>query len=60
MDLRAALLRLDPDERALLAMRYGAGFDSNELAIATGKSPGSIRQRLKRLVDRLREDLSHD
>jgi RNA polymerase sigma-70 factor (ECF subfamily) len=60
MDLRAALLRLDPDERALLAMRYGAGFDSHELAIATGKSPGSIRQRLKRLVDRLREDLSHD
>jgi RNA polymerase sigma factor (sigma-70 family) len=60
LDLRAALLRLDPDERALLAMRYGAGFDSNELAIATGKSPAAVRQRLKRLVDRLREDLSHD
>jgi RNA polymerase sigma-70 factor, ECF subfamily len=60
VDLRAALLRLDPDDRALLAMRYGAGFNSNELAIATGKSPEAIRQRLKRLVDRLREDLSHD
>ncbi len=60
VDLRAALLRLDPDDRALIAMRYGAGFNSNELAIATGKSPAAIRQRLKRLVDRLREDLSHD
>jgi DNA-directed RNA polymerase specialized sigma24 family protein len=41
-------------------MRYGMGFDSSELAIATGKTPAAIRQRLKRLVDRLREDLSHD
>ena len=36
VDLRAALLRLDPDDRALLAMRYVAGFDSTELATATG------------------------
>jgi DNA-directed RNA polymerase specialized sigma24 family protein len=48
---------MDPDDRALLAMRYGAGFKSNELAIATGKTPAAIRQRLKRLVDRLRDDL---
>jgi RNA polymerase sigma-70 factor (ECF subfamily) len=58
IDLRAAMLRLDPDDRALLVMRYGAGFNSNELAIATGKKPAAIRQRLKRLADRLREDLS--
>jgi RNA polymerase sigma-70 factor (ECF subfamily) len=58
VDLGAALRRLDPDDRALLVMRYGAGFDSNELAIATGKKPAAIRQRLKRLLDRLREDLS--
>ncbi len=58
VDLRAALRRLDPDDRALLTMRYGAGFNSNELATATGRSPAAIRQRLKRLVDRLREDLS--
>jgi len=57
VDLREALLRLDPDDRALIAMRYGAGFNSTELAIATGKTPSAIRQRLKRLVDRLREDL---
>ena len=57
LDLRAAMARLDPDDRALLAMRYGAGFDSTELALATGKKPAAIRQRLKRLLDRLREEL---
>ncbi len=60
LDLRAALARLQPDDAALLAMRYVAGFDSNELGIAVGKSPAAIRQRLKRLLDRLREDLSDD
>ena len=60
VDLWAAVRRMDPDDRALLTMRYGMGFDSNELAIATGKTPAAIRQRLKRLVDRLREDLSHE
>jgi RNA polymerase sigma factor (sigma-70 family) len=58
IDLRAALQRLDPDDRALLAMRYGAGFGANELATATGKSPAATRQRLKRLLDGLREDLT--
>jgi RNA polymerase sigma-70 factor (ECF subfamily) len=60
VDLRAALRRLDADDRALLVMRYGAGFTSTELSIASGKSPAAIRQRLKRLVDRLREDLIDD
>ena len=58
MDVREAISRLQPDDRALLALRYVAGFDSNDLAIATGKKPAAIRQRLKRLLDRLREDLT--
>jgi RNA polymerase sigma-70 factor (ECF subfamily) len=58
LDLREAISRLDADDRALIAMRYVAGFDSNELALATGKSPAAVRQRLKRLLDRLREDLT--
>jgi RNA polymerase sigma-70 factor (ECF subfamily) len=58
MDLNAALDRLDPDDRALLAMRYVAGFDSNELAIAIGISPSGTRNRLERLRKRLREELS--
>lgn len=58
MDLDAALDRLEPDDRALLAMRYVAGFDSNELAIAFGLSPSGTRKRLERLRQRLREELS--
>lgn len=57
VDLRAALARLDPRDAALLAMRYVAGFDSNELAAATGISPSGTRSRLERLLRRLREDL---
>ena len=57
VDLRAALSRLDPDDAALLAMRYVAGFDSNELATATGISPSGTRSRIERLLKRLREDL---
>lgn len=58
LDLREAISRLDADDRALLAMRYVAGFDATELALATGRSPAAVRQRLKRLRDRLREELT--
>lgn len=57
LDLRQAMSRLDPDDRALLAMRFIAGFDSNELATATGISPSGTRSRIERLLKRLREDL---
>jgi RNA polymerase sigma-70 factor (ECF subfamily) len=57
MDLRSALGRLDPDDRALLAMRYVAGFDSNELAVALGISPSGARNRLERPRRRLRQEL---
>jgi RNA polymerase sigma-70 factor (ECF subfamily) len=57
IDLDAAMSRLDPDDRALLAMRYVAGFDSNELAQAIGISPSGTRSRIERLLKRLREDL---
>jgi RNA polymerase sigma-70 factor (ECF subfamily) len=58
IDLDEAMARLDPDDRALLAMRYVAGFDSNELTAATGISPSGTRSRLERLLRRLREDLN--
>jgi RNA polymerase sigma factor (sigma-70 family) len=58
MDLYAAMARLDPDDRALLAMRYVAGFDSSELAAATGISPSGTRSRIERALKRLRKDLS--
>ncbi len=57
LDMQAALEHLDPDDRALLALRYVAGFDSSELSSATGISPAGTRTRLKRLLDRLRQEL---
>ncbi|HEX8026715.1 MAG TPA: sigma-70 family RNA polymerase sigma factor [Candidatus Limnocylindrales bacterium] len=57
MDLRNALARLDPSDRALIAMRYLAGFDATELAFATGRSPSGTRARLARLLQRLEKDL---
>ena len=60
MDLHAALARLAPDDAALLAMRQVAGFDSNELAVATGISPSGTRSRIERLLKKLREELGDD
>jgi RNA polymerase sigma factor (sigma-70 family) len=60
IDLRAAMARLDPDDRALLAMRYVAGFNATELATAIGLSPPGTRARLARLLARLKQELDHE
>jgi RNA polymerase sigma factor (sigma-70 family) len=60
IDLRNALARLDPIDRALLAMRYIAGFDATELAFAIGRSPSGTRARLARLLQRLEKELGDE
>lgn len=60
LDLANSLAKLDPSDRALLALRYVAGFDSTELGRATGRSASGTRARLARLLDRLRKDLGDD
>jgi RNA polymerase sigma-70 factor (ECF subfamily) len=60
LDLAAALARLNPADRALLALRYVAGLNSTELASATGLTPSGTRARLQRLLDRLRLELRDD
>ena len=57
IDLRDAMRRLDPDDRALLTMRYVLGFDATELSHAIGISPSGTRTRLERLLERLRREL---
>ncbi len=57
LDMLTALGDLDPEERTLLVLRYGLGFDATELAGVLGMSPAGTRQRLKRLLDRLRQEL---
>lgn len=57
IDLQNALARLKPEDRALIALRYVAGFDSTELAGVMHMSPPGTRARLARLLDRLRSEL---
>lgn len=57
IDLVDALAHLEPHDRMLLALRYVAGFDSFEIAEATGRSASGTRARLARLLERLRKEL---
>ena len=58
VDLRDAMRRLDPEDRALLTLRYVLGFDATEISAVLGPSPAAVRQRLHRLLARLRQELS--
>jgi RNA polymerase sigma-70 factor (ECF subfamily) len=58
IDIANALSGLPAEDRALLALRYVADLDSNEIAGLLGGSPSGVRSRLARLLHRLREDLS--
>jgi len=57
LDLLGAMDRLAPEDRALIAMRYIAGFDATELAAAVGLSAPGTRARLARILGHLREEL---
>lgn len=46
------------DERRLLAFRFAVGMSSAEIGAALGISAGAARHRLKRVLDKLREDLA--
>ncbi|MFN8520284.1 MAG: RNA polymerase sigma factor [Chloroflexota bacterium] len=58
LDLAAALARLHPDDRALLALRYVVGLNASELAHAIHMSAPGTRARLARLLARLRKELT--
>lgn len=60
IDLADALARLDPQDRAIVGLRFIAGFDSEEIGRAVGLTPSNVRTRLHRLLERLRRDLEHD
>ncbi len=57
VDLAAALQRLSPQDRTIVAMRYLVGLTSVEIGQAIGMSPPGVRAKLARLLDRLWEDL---
>jgi RNA polymerase sigma factor (sigma-70 family) len=60
LDLVRALNRIDPDDRALLALRYVVGLDAAEVGALTGRSASGTRARLSRINARLRLDLGDD
>ena len=59
-EIRQALLKLDKSERSLLLMRYDSELKITELAHILGISAASVRRRLARALDQLREAVKDD
>jgi RNA polymerase sigma-70 factor (ECF subfamily) len=56
----ALLAGLDARQRQLIALRFGAGLDFNEIAQVLGKKPTAVRVALHRVVEELRRRNEHD
>ena len=54
LDLRAALDRLSPGQRAVLVLRYWEGLDVNETASALRCSPGTVKSQTSSAIAALR------
>ena len=54
--LRRAVQKLPPDERAIVALRFGADLTLNEIAELTGERRTTIEGRLYRGLRRLRDE----
>jgi RNA polymerase sigma factor (sigma-70 family) len=53
--VRAALAKLDPRERDLIALKFAAGLRNAEIARVLGISPSTAGTRLHRVIEKLRE-----
>ncbi|MHC4174497.1 MAG: RNA polymerase sigma factor [Planctomycetota bacterium] len=53
--LRTAIEKLSPDRRALLTLRYHEGFDISQIAEILGVPEGTVKSRLHRTLDQLRQ-----
>jgi RNA polymerase sigma-70 factor (ECF subfamily) len=58
--LRGLIRSLPSDQQHLLALRYGAGLDYEEICALIGGNPGAIRVRMHRLLESLRRRYSDD
>lgn len=56
--VRAALARLDADDREILQLTSWEGLQPSEIALALGLSPATVRTRLHRARQRLRRKLT--
>jgi RNA polymerase sigma-70 factor, ECF subfamily len=60
IDLANALRKLDPQDRALIALRYVAELDSASIGQEMGLTASGARVRLHRLLARLRKEVGDD
>jgi RNA polymerase sigma-70 factor (ECF subfamily) len=58
--LVAALNRLGPKDRLVLAYRWFEGMSETEMAVALGCRPGTVKSRLSRAMARLRIELGEE
>ena len=56
-ELLAAVNRLRPEDRLVVAYRYWFDLSESEMAEAMGCRPGTVKSRLSRALDRLRNEL---
>ena len=59
-ELKAAILRLTPDQQEAIALRYSAGLSAEEAAQVMGRRAGTVRGLTFRAIESLRRLLSHD
>ena len=59
-DLLAAVRRLRPRERTVIALRFGADLDHASIGAAIGLSPNAARVAVRRALDRLRDQLQEE
>jgi RNA polymerase sigma factor (sigma-70 family) len=58
LDLRRAVLALDPRDRELIALRYGADLTARQIAALLGERTNTVEVALHRALDRLRTMLA--
>lgn len=58
--LRRLVATLEPEQQHLLALRYGAELSFEEIGAGLGIAAGTVRVRLHRLLNQLRERYPHD
>ena len=58
LDLRRAVLTLDPRDRELIALRYGADLTARQIAELLGGRTNTVEVALHRALDRLRTMLA--
>jgi len=58
--MRSALLKLRPEQRAAIVLRYYQDMSEGETAEILGRPLGTVKSMVSRGIDKLREELSED